>query len=87
MPSTQIPSQKTTVDSSKTIPNRRVHSLTKASGKAANISASLDLSKTASAKKESLQLNSIENSEKRKVEENSDVISDGSISSTDIALN
>jgi hypothetical protein len=30
-----------------------VHSLTKASGKGANISASLDMSKTASAKKES----------------------------------
>ena len=53
MPSTQIPSQKTTFDSSKSIPNRRVHSLTTASGKGANISASLDMSKTASAKKES----------------------------------
>ena len=61
--------------------------MTKASGKGANISASLDFSKTASAKKESSKLNSIENSEKRTVEENSDILSDGSISSTDIALN
>ena len=63
-----------------------MHSLTKVSGKGANVSASLDLSKSASTKKESSKP-TIENSEKRKVEESSDVLSDGSISSTDIALN
>ena len=61
--------------------------MTKVSGKGANISQSLDLNKAASAKKESSKLLSIVNSDKRAVEESSDVLSDGSISSTDIALN
>lgn len=64
-----------------------MHSLTKVSGKGSNISASLDMSKTASAKKESSKLTSIVNSDKKTVEESSDIISDGSISSSDIALN
>jgi len=45
------------------------------------------MNKTASDKKESFKQTSMVNSEKKTVEESSDVISDGSISSTDIALN